>query len=286
MTDGTRRGDDPLRDPGLTGLLRGVWRILTCRPRVPPRLRDNRALRTVLERRSRRAFTDAPIADDAWAAILEAGRVAPSTVNLQTWGFVTFDRDRWRETFGQPLPLGGRRAVIVLADTHRLRRVLDVFPDSPLVEYTVGVINASLAAMNMTVAAEALGIGSVMLSETGRGGFLDTDYLAERLALPERVTPLMTIVFGHPRGPRPAMPPRLPLDQVAWEGRYREADQAVLEQWREQMLAGYKVSNRGASFRSQVAVYLAKIGRAEAELRARVLGTTPPAEDGPSGRDP
>ncbi len=260
-----------LQEPGLLGMIRGLWRILRGRPRIPARLRDNVALRMVLERRSRRNFRADPIPVDVWEAVLEAGRLAPSTVNLQTWSFCEMDRDRWRAKFGGPLPLGGARAVIVMADLHRFRSVLDVFPDSPLVEYTVGVANASLAAMNMTLAAEALGLGSVMLSETGRGGFLDVEYLSEHLGLPPRVIPLMTIVFGYPSGPRPAMPPKLPLDQIVFHSRYPRPDQEVMEAWREQMMAGYKAGHRGGSFNQQLAVYLSKIGRAEKELQWRIL---------------
>jgi len=142
--------------------LRGLVRIIAGRPRVPRPLVGNETLRTVLERRSVRTFGDDPIPDDVWTAILEAGRVAPSTVNLQTWSFDVFTRDQWREFFGQPIPFDAQRAVIVLADTHRARRVVEGFPRAPLCEYTVGVMNASLAAMNMTLAAEALGLASVM----------------------------------------------------------------------------------------------------------------------------
>ncbi len=285
----TGTGLATLRDPGLAGMLRGIARILAGKPRLPRRLRDRPLLTTILSRRSRRSFRDTPVPDEVMEAVLEAGRLAPSTVNLQTWSFAAFDRETWRETLGQPLPLGGQRAIVVMADTHRVRSVLDVFPDAPLVEYTLGVVNASLAAMNMTLAAEALGLGTVMLSETGRGGFLDTDHLAARLGLPERVVPLLTIVLGYPRGPRPAMPPKLPPETVTFAGRYREADPGVMRSWLEQMQAGYKVSNRGRSFGSQVAVYLGKIDRAERELRRRVLGEDggPPAareQDDAGGR--
>ena len=164
------------------------------------------------------------------------------------------------------------RAVIVLADLHRFRTALDLFPDSPLVAYTVGVVNASLAAMQMCLAAEALGLASVMLSETGRTGFLDSDYLVERLDLPAGVFPLMTIVFGHPRGVAPVMPPKLARDQIAFSGTYPEVDPDRMRAWREQMQAGYRVSRRGGSFAGQLALYLGKIERAEQELRRRVLG--------------
>lgn len=255
---------------GLTPLpfLRGLWRILRGRPRIPPALRDNPLLQTILWRRSVRSFTADPIPDNVFAAILEAGRLAPSTVNLQTWSFAAFDPEGWRARFGTALPFGGQRAVIVLGDTHRVRRVLDAFPDSPLVEYTVAVMNASLAAMNMTLAAAALGVASVMLSETGRTGLLDASYLRQRLALPDRVVPLLTIIFGYGRGPRPPMPPKLPLDAIMIPNDgYREADPAVMQAWLEGMQAGYKAGHLRSSFAAQLQVYASKIGQAEADLR-------------------
>lgn len=256
-----------LKKSGLVAFLRGLWRILWGRPRIPLTLQDNLLLQTILRRRSVRSFASDPIPDDVFAAILEAGRLAPSAVNLQTWTFVVFDPGSWRQRFGQPIPFGGQRAIIVLGDTHRARAVLDAFPDSPLVEYTVAVMNASLAAMNMTIAAEALGLASVMLSETGRTGLLDAGYLRERLNLPDGVVPLMTIIFGYARGARPPMPPKLPRETVCTDGSYREADPAVMRAWLEQMMAGYRASHLRSSFESQLRTYAAKIGQAEADLR-------------------
>ncbi|MFW5747864.1 MAG: nitroreductase family protein, partial [bacterium] len=45
-----------------------------------------------MKRRSVRSFLDRPVPDDIFDAILEAGRLAPSGVNLQTWSFACFDR--------------------------------------------------------------------------------------------------------------------------------------------------------------------------------------------------
>lgn len=268
---------------GPLAFARSLLRILAGRPQVPPSLADNGLLRTILQRRSVRAFSDREIPEDVFAAILEAGRVAPSTVNLQTWSFAVFTPELWQETFGRPIPFRGRRAVIVLGDTHRDRMVLDVFPESPLVEYTVAVINASLAAMNMNIAAEALGVSSVMLSETGRSGFLDAGYLRRALALPDGVYPLMTIVFGYARGPYPPMPPRLPRDQICFAGHYREADRSVMEEWLAQMVAGYRAMRPRSSFAAQVQVYLSKIAQAEADLQEMVFRGRPPQGHDPEG---
>lgn len=259
---------------------RSLLRILRRGPNIPESLEDNALLRTILRRRSVRRYADAPVPDDVFQAILEAGRVAPSTVNLQTWSFAVFTSGTWQEKFGRPIPFRAQRAVIVLADTHRARAVLDVFPRSPLVEYTIGVMNASLAAMAMNLAAEALGVSSVMLSETGRSGFLDANHLIEALGLPPHVIPLMTIVFGYPRGALPPMPPRLPLETIAFTGSYRNTDRDVMEAWLDEMMAGYKASHPGSSFEAQLKVYQTKLGRAENDLRSIVfLSSNAPQED-------
>jgi FMN reductase (NADPH) len=256
---------------GLISAFGDLVQILKGRPRIPPTLRDNPLLRVILNRRSVRAFTSQPIAEDVFSAILEAARLAPSTVNLQTWAFGVFDAALWQQTFGRPIPFHGDRAVIVIADTSRDRQVLDAFPYSPLVEHTVGVMNASLAAMNMNIAAEALGVSSVMLSETGRSGILDLGYLKETLSLPDGAIPLMTIVFGYARGPYPPMPPKLPLDQICFAGHYRPTPRETMEAWLSQMKTGYKASHLTSSFESQLQVYRSKIDKAEADLQAMIF---------------
>ncbi|NMB53079.1 MAG: hypothetical protein GYA15_00115 [Leptolinea sp.] len=250
---------------------KSLYRILKGKPHIPPSVKDNALLQTILQRRSVRRFTEEPIPDDVFDAILEAGRVAPSTVNLQTWSFAVFDSDQWRAKFEHFIPFRGVRAVIILTDTFRLRQAMDVFPYSPLIDHTVGVMNASLAAMNMNIAAEALGVSSVMLSETGRTGLLDMDFLIEKLGLPEGVIPLMTIVFGYAKSAYPPMPPRLPMNQITFTDMYSPADQTVLHDWVDQMEAGYKAMRPGSSFARQVEVYCGKLGEAEKQLQKLIF---------------
>jgi nitroreductase len=261
---------------GPVRFIKSLLRIVAGHPRIPQSLQDNKLLQTILQRRSIRSFTNAEIPDDAFDAILEAGRVAPSTVNLQAWSFAIFTPASWRAMFERPLPFKASRAVIILADSHRVRGVLgaEVFPSSPMVEYTIAVMNASLAAMNMNIAAEALGVSSVMLSETGHSGLLDAGYLRDKLQLPAGVVPLMTIVFGYAAAAYPPMPPRLPINTVCFDGvnGYREADPQVMQDWLAQMIAGYKANFPRSSFEAQLKVYQSRIGQAEADLREMALG--------------
>jgi len=251
--------------------LRALGRILAGRPRTPASLEGNEFLKMIHQRRSVRHFTHREIPDDVFAAILEAGRLAPSTINLQTWSFAIFDAETWRDAFNQTIPFKAQRAVIVMGDAHRNRAVLGTFPHTPLVEYTVAVMNASLAAMNMNIAAEVLGVASVMLSETGRAGLLDAGFLKQTLSLPEDVFPIMTIVFGYPSKASPPMPPKLALDQICFDGDYKETDSKVLEDWMSQMVAGYKASYPLSSLDIQLKVYKSKIMDAEKELNQMVF---------------
>ena len=256
----------PLQGLSPTEFFRGLKNILRQKPRVAPGLEDNPVLELLVNRRSVRSFLDRPIPDDVFDAILEAGRLAPSGVNLQTWSFACFDRPTWKETFGSALPYSAPRAVMVLGDIHRVRRAIEDFPHKPLVEYTLAVTNAGIAAYAMNVAAEALGVGSVMLSETGRSGFYDASFLKDTLALPEGVFPLTTLILGYPKKISPGMPPKLPRETITFTGRYREPDQEVLDSWMEQMKAGYRALKITESFAGKLEHYRSKLDQAEEGL--------------------
>ena len=265
---------------GFFRFIKNLGNILSQKPQLPPSLEDNSLLQVILNRRSVRRFSADEIPDDVFSAILEAGRLAPSTVNLQSWTFAVFTASSWQEKFDRPIPFRGNRALIVMGDAHRDRLVLDAFPQSPLIEYTIAVMNASLAAMNMNIAAEALGVASVMLSETGRSGVLDARYLSDKLLLPQSVFPIMTIIFGYPKGNYPAIPPKLPIETITFTDGYKEADLFLMQSWLDQMKAGYKASHILSSFDAQLKVYQKKIGQAEADLEAMIYAKARNSSEG------
>lgn len=253
--------------------VKGLAGIMTGKPmKLPDSLKDNPVLRLLFSRRSIRKFKEREIPDGIFDVILEAGRLAPSTVNLQTWTFGVFDRKQWKETFNQMIPFKGVRAVVVMADIHRDYTVLADFPRKPLVEYTLSTVNASIASFAMNMAAESLGIGSVMLSETGKSGFYDAVYLKDKMKLPGGVFPLMTIVFGYPAEKAMAMPPRLPLSEISFrKGTYKAPDPKVMDAWLKQMMAGYRAMFVIQSFKDKLNHYLAKVDEAEKGLRKTVF---------------
>ena len=251
--------------------IKSLLKILVQKPNVAEPFRENRLVRTILNRRSVRRFLENDVQDEEMDLILEAGRLAPSTVNMQTWSFGVYTENTWREMFGRSIPFGGKRAVVVLGDITRMKRVTQIFPDTPLVAYTVSVINASLAAMNMAIMAAALGIGSVMLSDTGKTGFFSASYLKEALNLPTGVYPMMTVVFGYAKRRELPMPPKFNLEDISFSGKYRKTRGIRIREWLSHMEAGYKATHFFASFDAKLRYYRNNLERAEAELREMVF---------------
>lgn len=240
-------------------------------PKVSKKKASDETISLILNRRSCRMFNDSEISTDDQRIILEAGRFAPSTVNLQTWSFITFTKTDWRDVFSRPIPFRGTFAVIICADTYRLNDYFPDFAETPFVNHSFAVFNAGLAAMNMTIAAEALGMKSIMLSETGKAGLLDYTYLKDKLNLPAGVLPLTTLVLGRSDVKLPGIPPRQPFKSVVMEKRYNHSAAENLKDWFQQMFIGFKLTHPFSNFERQIEFYKDKMTEAEADIKKSFL---------------
>jgi nitroreductase len=251
--------------------IRNFFFLFTGKPVLPQKVRFNETIDLILRRRSCRSFYDEEIDEKDFRIILEAGRFAPSTVNLQTWSFITFTRSEWETSFQRPIPFKGVRAIVVCADIHRLKHFFPDFQQTPFVNLSFAIFNAGLAAMNMTTAAEAVGLNSIMLSETGKTGLLDYSYLKEKLNLSEGVIPLTTIVLGKSKTKSFGIPPRQPWNAIVMERKYVEAGSEMLKDWFQQMFIGFKLTHPFSDFRKQIEYYRKKMVRAEESLKKQFL---------------
>ena len=59
--------------------------------------------------------------------------------------------------------------------------------------------------------------------------------------------------------------------QLEDQGKYQEADRAIVQDWLSQMVAGYKAAYPLSSFNAQLRVYQSKIGKAEADLKKMIF---------------
>lgn len=170
------------------------------------------AYESILNRRSIRKYTDRPISQEDIHKILEAGMSGPSCVNARDWSFlVVQDPDtlnRMADVNGRPAePLRkARLGILVLGDLERAF--------SRAREYWV--IDGAIAAENMVLAANALGIGSVWLGTWPQ--MERVEGLRKLFELPDTVIPHSILAFGYP-------------DETPEAKGFYEEDRVHLEKW-------------------------------------------------------
>ena len=174
-------------------------------------MQDNSLLNTILARRSVRKYADRPIDAETVRAILKAGMSGPSCVNARDWSFiVATDPDtlnRMADANGRPAePLrGAKLGILICGDLQR------AFPRAK--DYWV--IDAAIAGENMTLAAEALGLGSVWLGTWPQMERVEAQ--RQLFGLPEHIVPHSILAFGYPDEQPDRAKPEWEEDRVHFE---------------------------------------------------------------------
>lgn len=159
------------------------------------------AVRTV---RAVRQFTERRVSPETVSSILQAGRLAASSINLQPWHFVVIeDRDRLRELGSimrtGPYTADAAFAVVVLVEKA-----------SPY-----AVSDASRAIQNMILTAWSVGVGSNWV------GFGPMPRVEQLLGVPDTLESLAVLPFGYRAGePGRGKKKRKPLGEVASRERF------------------------------------------------------------------
>ena len=175
-------------------------------------------LECIKTRRGIRKYLDKPVTWDDVSMILEAGRYAPSSGNLQNWKFVVVldkpKREAIAEASKNQLWMATAPVHIVVvgepvkADKHYGERGKDLYTKQ----------NCAAAAQNMMLEAHNLGLGACWV------GAFDVNKVKRILAMPEEVDPQTIITIGYP-DEKPVESVRLPLEAVmffnTWRGRIR-----------------------------------------------------------------
>ena len=171
------------------------------------------AIENLLSRVSVRQFSDRVITDEEVHAILEAGMSGPTATNARPWSFIVVrDPETMQKMadanmkYAEPLRRA-KMAILVCGDLER------AFPAAP----DFWVVDGSIAAQNMILAAHAMGIGSVWLGVWPVEQRVKNQ--AELFALPETQIPHSVIAFGYP------------LEPSTKEKLLYEADRVHFEKW-------------------------------------------------------
>ncbi len=172
----------------------------------------------IRERRSVRNYTDREVPDEALRAIIAAGIQAPTALGLQPWQFVvTRDRDLMRrasdyckpilaEKIGEESRPGTEEFLTALKDPG-----FSIFYNAPVLVLVLGarealssVLDCTLCAENMMLAAWALGIGSCWI---GSATLIEQNpEILAALKVPDDHQIVAPLIFGYPAllSPKPA----------------------------------------------------------------------------------
>lgn len=162
-------------------------------------------LNTILKRTSVRNFEkEKQVPDDVLEKILLAGIRSPSAGNIQPRTMIVVKDNAVKEQLYELCERQGfmKNApvwIVVCVDLHRhltAAKLTGVQYDyTGILPYTLAVLDASLSLENMVIAAEALGLGSVII-----GSVIEhPEKVKEILRLPEHCLALSVLCIGYPR---------------------------------------------------------------------------------------
>ncbi len=162
-------------------------------------------LKTINERASVREFDkNRPVSDDFARKILVAGLRAPSAGNIQPRTFIVVEDKRAREQLydlceNQDFMKDASLWIVVCADVHRHVRAAELtgvqYDFMGILPFTFSVLDAGLSLENMVLAADSLGLGSVI-----SGSVIEHPSEAQRiLKLPKHTLAISILCVEHPK---------------------------------------------------------------------------------------
>lgn len=188
---------------------------------LTPQERADVVLDVIRSRRVVRRFTDESPTDQQVHSVLEAGRWATTGGNRRIHRFLVIRNPQTIRLVKliSPGMLGTPPVIILICLDHDA-----IEQEQTRAEHSSGLVDVGTQAMNMMVAAHALGLGSCPVTSFSQSG------MNTLLDLPSSVTPLLMILLGHPaphkRVMRRGARTRLTVEDLTYWDRYGNRSQA------------------------------------------------------------
>ena len=194
----------------------------------------NEVIRSLMAHRSVRNYLPTPLPDGTLETMIAAAQAAATSSNMQYWSVVAVTDPATKKIMAEVA--GGQQHInqcplllVFLADQSRLKRVIDA-AGKPMATldyqeaFTVAAIDAALAAQNATVAAEALGLGTVYIGALRN----DPERVAKAIGLPPHVMAVFGLCVGYANpATQSDIKPRLPQSAVLYRERYEAGDEGA-----------------------------------------------------------
>ena len=208
-------------------------------------LNSQPVLKTALAHRSIRRFTTEPVSAEMLSAILEAGRASSTSSYLQNNSIIRVTDAAIRKELRAVCAAEGGAGhayvehcaefLVFCIDAARHHALDDAVQTDWTEVLLIGAIDAGIMAQSMVLAAESMGLGAVYIGSIRN----DIARVGDLLGLPGHMVPLFGVCLGHP-DQEPLQRPRLPLDTLVSENRYRQADKTVLDDYNETVKTYYR----------------------------------------------
>lgn len=185
----------------------------------------NETIASQLAHRTIRAYKERPLTEAEIETLMEVARHTETASYLQGYTVLHITDPQVREKIyaasGQPY-VGGTKGdmfifVVDLYRNSRIRAEQGVSSEalSSMNLFLTGAEDALLAAQNVVVAAESMGLGTVYLGSI----LADPRLVVDALELPELTFPILGLLVGH-SDQEPGQKPRLPLSILTAENTY------------------------------------------------------------------
>ena len=193
----------------------------------------NEVIDLLMDHRSIRQYEKKPVSEEVVETILRCAQMAPTSSYLQAYSIIRVNDPEKREVLktasgGQQWVTDAPLALLFCADLHRCDKFLPIVDQNVLHNhelFTVAVADTALAAQKAFIAAQALGLGGVIVG----GVRNDMDAMAKAFALPPMTYPMFLLCLGYPAQRLPQRP-RMPLSFVAGVDAYPEVtDRSAME---------------------------------------------------------
>jgi len=182
---------------------------------------NNIVLETINNRRSIREYLDKSVSDEILSQILKAGFRAPFAAQLCSVIY-TRSRDKMKEAGIGVYPTAPVHMIFFI-DFVRLEKIMKHrghdYGYDDMMAIWLGMQDVVLMIENLTIAAESLGLGSVLYGLAP----LRADSIAKTFSVPKRVFPVVGMSLGYPDPAEDTeIRPRFPLEMAAFEDKYRD----------------------------------------------------------------
>ncbi|OFY45317.1 MAG: NADPH-dependent oxidoreductase [Bacteroidetes bacterium RBG_13_44_24] len=189
----------------------------------------------LLNRRTIRKYSSAPVDDVMLNELLKKACRASTTGNMQLYSIIiTRNEEKKKELapyhFNQKMVTEAPVVLTFCADFNRFNRWCDGRKADPgydnFLSFFTAAIDALLAAQTFCIAAEAEGLGICYLGTTT----YMADKIIEALKLPSGVVPVTTVTLGWP-AEKPEQVDRLLLEAVIHDETYHDYSTADIEKY-------------------------------------------------------